>query len=58
MYPERVPALTAADLSASLDRIVEHNQGGARVFFTFTNQALLESFNLTQVGRVYEASVR
>ena len=58
MYPDRIPAMTASDFPEAFGRIVQHNDGGARVFFTFRNTALLDSVDLRQVGEIYEASVR
>ena len=57
MYPDRIPEMTAADFPNALGRIVQHNEGGARVFITYRSRAL-DSFNLQPVGQIYEAGAR
>ena len=55
-FPERVPAITASDYPNSLDRIVEHNDGGAPVFITYRLSST--SIDLERKGRVYEATLK
>ena len=55
LFPERIPAVSATDTSETLGRIVEHNDGRAGVYFTYTSRSLQNDFNLTAVGRLYEA---
>jgi hypothetical protein len=55
LFPERIPAISATDTSETLRRIVEHNDGRAGVYFTYTSRSLQNDFNLTAVGRLYEA---
>ena len=60
MFPDRVPLLAPSDLERTITRIVEHNDGSSRVYFTFRNKFLNESFSLTREaeGAVYEARLR
>lgn len=54
LYPDRIPDLSGQDLNQVFDTIVTANNGRARVYFTFINPHLLESFGLNRVGRLYE----
>ena len=58
MFPDRVPSMQGVDDAEAVGRIVAHNDGGPRVFFTFRNRALADAFDLARVGVVYEASVK
>ena len=60
MFPDRVPLIAASDLERTITRIVEHNDGSSRVYFTYRNSFLAESFDLTPQaeGAVYEARPR
>ena len=40
MFPDRIPEMTVTDIQTSIDEIVEHNAGRARVFSTFWNTAV------------------
>jgi len=39
MFPGRIPDMIVTDIQSSIDEIVEHNSGSARVFTTFWNTA-------------------
>ena len=56
MFPERVPQMDPADLPDAVGRIVAHNDGGARVFFT--SGLVSDSFVLDRVGNIYEARAK
>ena len=56
LFPDRVPDMPVTDTLQTLNRIVEHNDGRSKVFFTFSSQFLSDSFNLEQSGRIYEAT--
>ena len=57
-YPNRIPPGVPADLAEGVTRIVEHNDGGARVFFTYWDLFLYESFELETVGMLLAARVK
>ena len=56
-FPDRVPPEATTDLGLAVQRIVQHNDGGSRVFFTYRDLSLDESFTLERIGRLYEARV-
>lgn len=58
LYPDRIPALLPPITNDAVKRIVEHNNGDARVFFTYRNEFLMDNFNMERVGAVYEATPR
>ena len=51
MFPDRVPDMIVTDVQTSIDEIVAHNAGRARVFSTFWNS----SINRRVTGSLYEA---
>ena len=55
-FPERVPAMTPADASTALTRILEHTSGRFGVFITFSSPFLQETFNLEKRGKLYKVS--
>ena len=57
MFPERVPLMDSSDTEHLISDIVEHNDRSSRVYFTFRNNFLADSFSLTPEaeGAVYEA---
>ena len=53
-FPERFPADSPDDIRDALKTIVEHNEGGARVYFTYLDQFLEDNFQLERQGKIYE----
>ena len=60
MFPDRFPADSPTGINRARSRIVEHNDGNAKVFFTYWDRFLDATFEREQVGklRLYEASAR
>ena len=60
MFPDRFPADSPTEINQARRRIVEHNDGNAKVFFTYWDRFLDATFERDQVGklRLYGASVR
>ena len=54
-FPDRIPSEVTSDYTQALRRIVEHNQGNSRVFFTYRDTFVQESFELERVGNLFEA---
>ena len=57
-FPTRLPQDPPDDPGDAVLSIAEHNQGGARLFFTYWQPALEERFELTPVGPAFEATLR
>ena len=57
-FPTRLPQDPPDDPGDAVLSIAEHNQGGARLFFTYWQPALEELFELTPVGPAFEATLR
>ena len=55
MFPERIPALEGTETLETLRRIVEHNEGRAGVFFTFSTPSLFDAVSLTRVENITPA---
>jgi hypothetical protein len=62
LFPESIPAMDGMDPLEALGRIVEHNDGRAGVFFTFSNPSLSDAVSLSRVENIvpalYQASVK
>lgn len=57
-FPDRVPAEFSANYGQALRSIVEGNVGSARVFFTYPDQLIQESFELERTGKLYQVKAR
>lgn len=55
MFPDRIPEIHTTDIREIVRLIVEHNEGRAGVYFTYTSGNLFEDFQLTSDGTLYEA---
>ena len=57
-YPGRFPPESPTEITEALKRIVEHNEGGSEVFFTYRDAFLEEAFDLVAFGDLYRANVK
>jgi hypothetical protein len=57
-FPTRLPQDPPDDPGDAVMAIAEHNQGGARLFFTYWHPVLEELFQLAPAGPVFEATLR
>ena len=57
-YPDRFPERGPTDIGEGIRRIVGDNSGRSRVFFTYRDRFLEESFELTTVGKLLEARLK
>lgn len=57
LFPERIPLIDNSDIVEVIRQVVEHKNGGTRVFLTFWNAAIANATELTSVGGgLYEAN--
>ncbi|MCH7745071.1 MAG: DUF2723 domain-containing protein [Chloroflexi bacterium] len=57
-YPDRFPAEGPSDFSQAINRIVELNYESSRIFFTYPDRFLNDSFELERVGKLYEVRLK
>ena len=59
-FPDRFPADGPTDISVALKTIVEHNDGNAKVFFTYWEPSLDDAFDLEETadGTLLEATLK
>ena len=62
-FPDRIPPGVPENLTEGITRIVEHNDGKSKVFFTYWNQLLDELFLLDMIetgsaGQLLEARMK
>ena len=55
LFPDRIPPTGESDVVETIRRIVEHENGRARVFLTFWNPAIAAAVELTAHAGMYEA---
>ena len=57
-FPDKFPAQGPSEFSQAINRIVELNLDNSRIFFTYPDRFLDNSFELERVGKLYEANLK